>query len=188
MKSRPQLICACALALLALALLPACNRKPSKDGLRIGHPHSLTHIAVGQKSRLVAFEEYREQTDDVDSAHAASIRDFLRAPLDAVKWSVSDDQTASVGADGTFTALKPGRVTLKTAWEGREAEATVEVVKSLPVGPLPRMKPLASRCAPQGGGLSLGADRALRFSLSFDNDCADVDVKTEAPEKSLPWE
>jgi lysophospholipase L1-like esterase len=188
MKSRPQLICACALALLALVLLPACSRKPSKDVLRIGIARSLTHIAVGQKSRLVAYEEYREQTDDVDSAHAASIRDFLRAPLDAVKWSVSDAQTASVGEDGTFTALKPGRVTLKTAWEGREAEATVEVVKALPVGPLPRLKPLASRCTPQGVGLSLGADRALRFSLSFDNDCADVDVKTEAPEKSLPWE
>ncbi|HYG82407.1 MAG TPA: hypothetical protein VD861_18565 [Pyrinomonadaceae bacterium] len=188
MKSRPQLARACALALLSLALLPACSRKPSKDVLRIGIARSLTHIAVGQKSRLVAYEDYRERDDDIDSAHAASIRDFLRAPLAAVKWSVSDTQTASVGEDGTFTALKPGRVTLKTAWEGREAEATVEVVKALPAGPLPRMKALASRCAPQGVGLSLGADRALRFSLSFDDDCADIDVKTEAPDRQLPWE
>src|SRR5829696_976888 len=166
MKSRPQLICTCALALVALVLLPACNRKPAKDVLRIGIARSLTHIAVGQKSRLVAYEEYREQDDDIDTAHAASIRDFLRAPV-AGRWSVSDQQTAAVAEDGMLTALKPGRVTLKTVWEGREAEATVEVLKALPVGTLPRLNVLASRCAPQGVGLSLGADRALRFSLSF---------------------
>ena len=187
MKSRPQLVSACALALLGLALLPACARKPARDVLRIGIARSLTHIAVGQKSRLVAYEEYRERDEDVDSAHAASLRDFLRAPV-AGRWSVSDEQTARVAEDGTLTGLRPGRVTLRTAWEGREAEATVEVVKALPVGPLPRLNAASSRCAPQGVGLSLGRDRALRFSLSFAGECADVDLEAEAPDRSLPWE
>jgi lysophospholipase L1-like esterase len=187
MQSRPQLIKTCALALVALFLIAGCNRKPAKDVLRIGIARNLTHIAVGQKSRLVAYEEYREQ-DEIDSAHAGSIRDFLRAPVTATRWSVSDGQMASIGEDGTFTALKPGRVTLKTAWEGREAEASVEVVKALPMGPLPQLSARSSRCAPQGVGLSLGADRTLRFSLTFDNDCADVDVTAPAPDKPLPWE
>ena len=188
MKTRPPIVFSCALASLALALLPACGGKPAKDVLRIGVARSLTHIAVGQKSRLLAYEEYREEAGDLDSAHAASMRDFLRAPVAAARWSVSDEQTARVAEDGTLTALRPGRVTLKTAWEGREAEATVEVVRALPAGPLPRLNAAASRCAPQGVGLSLGADRALRFSLSFDSDCPDVDLQSQAPDRPLPWE
>ncbi len=124
---------------------------------------------------MLAYEEYREQWD-IDSAHAASIRDFLRAPITA-KWSVSDEGLASVGEDGTLTALKPGRVTLKSSWEGREATAAIEIVRALPLGRLPQVKAKALRCAPQGVGLSLGEDRTLHFSLSFDGDCADVDVK-----------
>jgi lysophospholipase L1-like esterase len=185
-KSYPQLTLLCAVALLAIFLFSSCNRKPARDVLRIGIARNLTHIAVGQKSHLLAYEEYREQSD-VDSAHAASIRDFLRSPIIA-KWSVSDEQLASVGEDGTLTALKPGRVKLKSSWEGREATTEIEVVRALPAGPLPRVAAKASRCAPQGVGLSLNEDRALRFSLSFDNDCADVDVSTPAPDKPLPWE
>ena len=186
MKSRPQLTCLCAVALMAFFLLSACNQKPARDVLRIGIARNLTHIAVGQKSRLLAYEEYREQ-GDIDSAHAASIRDFLRSPV-AARWSVSDKELALVGEDGTLTALKPGRVTLKSSWEGREATTTVEVVRALPFASLPRVAARALRCAPQGVGLSLSEDRNLRFSLSFDNDCADIDVTASAPDKSLPWE
>ena len=83
--------------------------------MRIGIARSLTHIAVGQKSRLLAYEEYRERDEDIDSAHAASLRDFLRAPIIA-KWSVSDEQTARVAEDGTVTGLKPGRRARPRAW------------------------------------------------------------------------
>jgi lysophospholipase L1-like esterase len=186
MKSRPQLIASSALALLSIFLFASCNRKPARDVLRIGIARNVTHIAVGQKSQLLAYEEYREQSD-IDSAHAASIRDFLRAPVFA-KWSVSDSEVATIGEDGTLTALRPGRVTLKSSWEGREASTTVEVVRALPVGRLPQVRAQALRCAPQSVGLSLNKERALRFSLSFDGDCADLDVVLAAPEKSLPWE
>jgi lysophospholipase L1-like esterase len=187
MKYRPRLIpFLCALALMPILLFSSCSKKPARDVLKIGIARNLTHIAVGQKSRLTAYEEYREASD-VDSASAASGRDFLRAAVVA-KWSVSDEGLASINDDGTFTALKPGRVTLKSAWEGREASATVEVVKSLPAGPLPRLDARATRCTPQGVGLSLGENRALRFELSFDGDCADIALDASAPEKPLPWE
>lgn len=185
MKSRPQLTLLCALALCSIFLFASCNRKPARDVLRIGIARNLTHIAVGEKSRLLAYEEYREQ-GDIDSAHAASIRDFLRAPI-AAKWSVSDEELANVSDDGTLLALKPGRVALKSTWEGREATSTVEVVRALPFGSLPYISAKALRCAPQGAGLSLSTDRSLRFSLSFDGDCADIDIKASAPDKPLPW-
>ena len=185
-KSHPQLTrLAWALALAALALLPACQRKPARDVFRIGIARNLSHMAVGQKSHLLAYEDYREQAD-VDSAHAASIRDFLRSPV-AARWSVSDETTATVSEDGTITALKPGRVTLKTSWAGREAETTVEVVPALPTGPLPQVTAKAARCAPQGVRLSLGQDLALRLNVSFDVDCADVEVEASAPDGPLPW-
>jgi lysophospholipase L1-like esterase len=185
-KSHPQLTrLAWALGLAALALFPACQRKPARDVLRIGIARNLSHMAVGQKSHLLAYEDYREQAD-VDSAHAASIRDFLRAPI-AARWSVSDETTATVSEDGTITALKPGRVRLKTSWAGREAETTVEIVPALPAGPLPQVTAKAARCAPQGVRLSLGQDRALRFNVSFDGDCADVEVEASAPDGPLPW-
>ena len=186
MKSRPQLTLLCALALAAVSLFASCNRKPSRDVLRIGIARNLTHIAVGQKSRLLAFEEYRER-GDIDGASASTVRDFLRAAI-AARWSVSDEELAAVNDDGTFTALKPGRVTLKSAWEGREASMNVEVVKFLPGGALPKIRARASRCAPQGVGLRLGEDRQLRFDLSFDNDCEDISVEASAPDHSLPWE
>jgi lysophospholipase L1-like esterase len=185
MKSNPQLTFISALALLFILLFSSCNRKPTHDVLRIGIARNLTHIAVGEKSRLLAYEEYREQ-GDIDSAHAASLRDFLRAPV-AARWSVSDEGLASINEDGTVLGLKPGRVTLKSSWEGREATATIEVVRSLPGGSLPRIKAKALRCSPQGAGLSLAPDRNLRFSLSFDGDCADIDVIARAPETPLPW-
>jgi len=186
MKSRPQLIASCALALVSILLFSACNRKPARDVLRIGIARSVTHIAVGQRSPLLAYEEYREHSD-IDSAHAASIRDFLRAPIPA-KWSVSDTEVATTGEDGTLTALKPGRVTLKSSWEGREATTEIEVLRALPAGRLPKLSAQALRCTPQGIGLSLSKERALRFSLSFDGDCADVDLELAAPDKALPWE
>ena len=186
MKSRPQLAFACALALVSIFLFSSCANKPSHDVLRIGIARNLTHIAVGQKSPLTAYEEYRER-GDIDSVSAASVRDFLRAPVTA-RWSVSDEQVASVGEDGTLTALKPGRVTLKSSWKGREASTTVEVVRALPTGSLPQVSARGLRCAPQGVALSLTEDRALRFTLSFDNDCADVSLEASAPDKPLPWE
>ncbi|HKR00857.1 MAG TPA: SGNH/GDSL hydrolase family protein [Pyrinomonadaceae bacterium] len=152
----------------------------------MGIARNLTHIAVGQKSHLTAYEEYRERAD-LDSASAASVRDFLRAPVTA-KWSVSDEQVALVAEDGTLSALKPGRVTLKSSWEGREASTTVEIVKALPMGPLPQISARASRCAPQGVALSMTAERALRFTLSFNDDCADISLEASAPDKPLPWE
>lgn len=186
MKSRPQLIAFCAFALAAVALLSSCSGKPARDVLRIGIARNLTHIGVGQQSRLTAYEEYREP-GDVDSASAASSRDFSRAPVVA-KWSVSDEQLASISNDGTITALRPGSVTLKSSWEGREASATIEVVRSLPAGPLPKVSSSGTRCAAQGVGVSLSKDSALRFNLSFDGDCADVSLEAGAPDKSLPWE
>ncbi|HEX8843994.1 MAG TPA: hypothetical protein VF791_05095 [Pyrinomonadaceae bacterium] len=184
MKNRPQLFALCVLA--TIALLASCSRKPAREVLKLGIARNLTHIAVGQKSQLTAYEEYRERAD-VDSASAASARDFLRASVSA-KWSVSDQELATVGEDGTLTALKPGRVTLKSAWDGREATASVEVVKSLPVGPLPKLSAQMTRCAPQGVGLTLDSTRALRFELSFEGDCSDIALEASAPDKSLPWE
>lgn len=186
MKRCPQLTLLCALSLIAIFLLSSCSSKPVRDVLKMGIARSVTHIAVGQKSHLTAYEEYREKSD-VDSASAASVRDFLRAPVE-VKWSVSDEQVATIGEDGTITALKPGRVTLKSSWEGRDAEATIEVVRALPGGPLPQVSARGMRCAPQGVDLSLNEGRALRFNLSFDGDCADVTLEASAPDKPLPWE
>jgi lysophospholipase L1-like esterase len=186
MKSRPQLISSFALALVSILLFSSCNRKPARDVLRIGIAQNVTHLAVGQKSQLLAYEEYREHSD-FDSAHAASIRDFLRAPVMA-RWSVSNTELATIGEDGTLTALKPGRVTLKSSWEGREATAEIEIVKALPVGRLPQLSAKALRCQPQGIGLSLDKERALHFSLSFDGDCADIDAEVSAPDKPLPWQ
>src|SRR2546421_3018777 len=137
MKSRPQLILLCALSLAAIFLLASCNRKPPRDVLRLGIARNVTRLAIGQKAHLSAYEDYREKAD-VDTASAASARDFLRAPVGA-KWSVSDAQVATVSEDGTITALEPGRVTLKSSWEGREASMTIEVVRALPVGPLPKL-------------------------------------------------
>lgn len=186
MKRCPQLILLCALSLSLVFLFSSCSNKLARDVLRIGIARNVTHLAVGQKSHLTAYEEYREKSE-IDSASAASIRDFLRAPVGA-KWSVSDEQIASIAEDGTITALKPGRVTLKSSWEGREAETTIEVVRALPGGPLPQVFTRGARCAVQGVDLSLSATRSLRFNLSFDGDCADVSFEASAPEKPLPWE
>lgn len=186
MKSYPRYILPYALSLAAIALLSSCSGKPARDVLRIGIARNLTHLAVGQKSRVTAYEEYREK-GDVDSASAATLRDFSRSPVGA-RWSVSDEQVASVAEDGTITGLKPGRVTLKSTWEGREASRMIEVVRALPAGPLPQVSARAMRCSPHGVELDLESDRTLDFELSFDGDCADVTVEATAPDKPLPWE
>ncbi|HYX41557.1 MAG TPA: hypothetical protein VE821_07660, partial [Pyrinomonadaceae bacterium] len=98
MKSRPQLMLLCALSLAAIFLLSACSKKPVRDVLKMGIARNVTHLAVGQKSHLTAYEDYREKSD-VDTASAASARDFLRAPVGA-KWSVSDEQIATVSEVG----------------------------------------------------------------------------------------
>lgn len=184
MKSRPQLILLCALA--AIFLLDACSKKPTRDVLQMGIAHNVTHLAVGQKSHLTAYEDYREKSD-ADTARAAAGRDFRREQVEA-KWSVSDETVATVGEDGTITALKPGRVTLKGMRDGREATTTIDVVAALPAGPLPKLSAQGARCTPQGVDLSLDQNRALRFNLSFDGDCADVALETNAPDKPLPWD
>lgn len=184
MKRFPQHLLLFALSLATLALLSSCGGK-SRDVIRIGIARNVTHIAVGQKSQLSAYEEYRAPAD-VDSASAAALRDFSRAQVGA-KWSVSDEQLASINEDGIITGLKPGRVTLKGSWEGREASTTIEVVRALPGGPLPKVSARGARCAPQGVELSLKNDRAIHFELNFDSDCADVSVDAGAPNGSLPW-
>src|SRR4051812_41529091 len=120
MRRYPQPILSCAYMLAIVFLLSSCSNKPARDVLRTGIARSVTRIGVGQKSQLTAYEDYREKSD-IDSASAASVRDFLRGPAVGARWSVSDASVASIGEDGTLTALKPGRVTLKSSWEGREA-------------------------------------------------------------------
>jgi len=184
-KKYPRLAFLCALALLPIALFTSCTRRPARQILRIGIARVLTHIAVGQKSNLLAYQDYREESD-VDGASAASVRDFLRARV-AARWSGSNERTATVSEDGTLTALSPGRVTLKSTWEGLEATTTVEVVRGLPFGSLPQISTMAGRCMPQGVGLSLAENQSLRFGLGFDGDCPDVEIEATAPDTPLPW-
>jgi hypothetical protein len=107
----------------------------------------------------------------------------------AAHWSVSDTRLASVGEDGTLTALEPGRVTIKSNWESYEDTTTVEVVRDLPVSSLPQMT--GSRglvCAPQSIALGLETDGSINFQLGFNQEsCRDVELRDVAPGGALPW-
>jgi hypothetical protein len=183
MKANRHQVALCALILVAL--LSACQ-KASKQTLKIGI-NRITHIAVGQSVHLSAYQEYKPQANDPDAAQAASTRNTLREAI-TPKWSVSDSSLASLSDNGTLTALKPGRVTIKSAWEKYEGEASVEVVKDLPVGYLPQLSASGTNCQPQAVALNFAADRSLKFRLSFDDSrCQEASLEASAPEQPLPW-
>ena len=185
MKSFPRLALPLAVLLAGVFLLFICQRSVTHDVLRIGIRRNLTHIAVGQTSQLLAYEEY--QNESIDSASAASAEDLSNAPITPT-WSVSDPQVASLSTDGVLKALKPGRVIVQSNWEGFETSATVEVMKDLPAGVLPKVEARASRCLPQDIDLSLSPERALRFRLKFgDGNCKNLTIEENAPDKPLPW-
>ena len=174
-------------ALTGLLLFSAaCQRAPKKETTRIGIV-PLTHVAVGQKARLSAYREYRMSSGDPDAAYAAAPGDLPRETV-AAKWSVSDNALASVGDDGSLQALKAGSVKVKGVWENFETEATVNVVKGLPVAYLPQVKAAGTNCTPQSIALSMAEDRALQFKLGFSNNqCRAVTVEAQAPDGQLPW-
>src|SRR2546421_298274 len=185
MKSFPRLALPLAVLLAGVFLLFICQRSVTHDVLRIGIRRNLTHIAVGHVSQLLAYEEY--QNESIDSASAASAEDLSNAPITPT-WSVSDPQVASLSTDGVLKALKPGRVIVQSNWEGFETSATVEVMKDLPAGALPKVETRASRCVPQDIDLSLSPERALRFHLKFgDGNCKNLTIEENAPDKPLPW-
>src|ERR687886_163440 len=105
MRSFPRLAFPLAVLLAGVFLLFLCQRSVTHDVLRIGIRRNLTHIAVGQTSQLLAYEEY--QNESIDSASAASAKD-LSHELITPTWSVSDPQVAFVSEDGVLKALKPG--------------------------------------------------------------------------------
>src|SRR3954463_12003276 len=111
MKSFPRLAFLIAVLLAGIFVLVFLQRHTSRDVLRISILRNPTHIAVGQSSRLQAYEEYQDAAIDVASA-ASTNGDAWRAPI-MPEWSVSDPQVASISEDGTLKALKPGRVRIE---------------------------------------------------------------------------
>ena len=175
------------LSVLAVLLFSAaCQRTPTKETTRIGIV-PITHVAVGKSAPLSAYREYRMASGDPDAAYAATA-DALPREMVAAKWSVSDSALASVSEDGSLSALKIGSVRVKGVWENFETEATVKVVRNLPVAYLPQVTAAGTNCLPQSIALNLGEDRALRFQLGFnDNQCRPVTVEAAAPDRQLPW-
>lgn len=186
--SRPHLVAVVSLLFIA-ALFAACQRAPKRTVLKINIARNVSHVAVGHSARLAAYQEYREESGDTDAVSAAPNASGLHHESVNARWSVSDAALASINEDGTLTALKPGRVTIKSNWESYEASTTVEVVKNLPVDSLPQLSSRGTQCAPQSIGLSLEADRAVHFQLGFaDGGCRDVELTATAPDRTLPWE
>lgn len=185
--SHPQLALASSLLLIAVALpLSSCRAERVREILRLNIAHTPTHIAAGEKAHLIAYQEYREGAGGLMSVGAAPLKNIMRAPV-AARWSVSDATLASVGEDGTLTALKAGRVTITGAWESYTAKTTVEVVNNLPVPVLPQTSAGdGAQCVPETVALSFDEDRTIRFRMSFDG-CDDFTVEATAPEKNLPW-
>jgi lysophospholipase L1-like esterase len=174
--------CALVLAVLCLSGCQSNRRAVLKIGIS-----PITHVAAGQSVRLSAYQEYRAPANEPDAVQAASARETLREPITA-QWSISDASLASLSGDGTLTALRPGKVTAKSNWEGYEAIRTITIVRNLAAGPLPRMSAQGTECQPQDVSLDLTADRTLRFQLSFaDSRCADVTIRARAPDQQLPW-
>lgn len=175
------------LSLLGVLLLTAaCQRGPVKETTRIGIV-PLTHVAVGKSAPLSAYREYRMASGDPDAAYASTVNDLPRELIQA-RWSVSDGALASVKEDGSLLALKPGSVKVKGAWETFETEATVRVLKNLPVAYLPQVTAAGTNCRPRSISLSMAEDRALSFRLGFDDaQCRPVVVEAKAPEGQFPW-
>lgn len=186
--SYPQL--ALAPVLLVVALLSAsCRTEVRREVLGIKIARNLSHLAVGQRAQLTAFEEYRLRSGESGAASAEPLRDVQRERV-AVRWSVSDPSVVSIGEDGTLAALKPGRVKIRGVREDQEASTTVDVLKDLQPARLPQMDVSGTVCQPQAIELSLDNQGNLNFSLSFDGTagCGDVRIAARAPDRPLPWE
>jgi lysophospholipase L1-like esterase len=184
--SHPQLVLVSCLLLAALLLHASCRGRSVRETLGLGIARTVTHVAAGRSVRLTAYEEYRETSGSIMSAQAASLGNILRAPVLA-RWTVSDASLASINADGTLTALKPGRVTVTSVWEKYTASTEIEVVRGLPLDSLPQMNArAASMCRPQSMDLSLDEDRTLRFKMALEG-CRDLSLETKAPDSPLPW-
>jgi lysophospholipase L1-like esterase len=187
--SRPHLVLLLLPLLLpGIALFSACQRAPRRVTLKLNIAPSVTHVAPGHRSRLIAYQQYREESGDPDAASAAPKTDGLRQEAVAAHWSVAEPELATISDDGTLTALKPGRVTVKSNWENYEETTTIEVVKNLPVESLPLLGSRGVSCEPQAIALSLGAERAIHFQLSFGAGCRDFELTAAAPDHGLPWE
>jgi lysophospholipase L1-like esterase len=186
MKSRPPFVFRLTLMLAAIALFFFFQERIGRDVLRISIPRNPTHMAVGQTSRLLAYEEYQDEVS-AGAVSAAPIDTVLRAPIKP-KWSVSDSSVASISEDGVLKALRPGSVTVRSRWQGFESSTDIEVVGELPTGVLPQLVQRGSGCVPQDVDLSLGRDRSLRFRLKFtDRSCEDFLIEATAPDQQLPW-
>jgi lysophospholipase L1-like esterase len=185
--SRPHLVLLL-LLLPGIALFSACQRAPKRITLKLNLARNVTHVAPGHRARLVAYRQYREESGDPDAASAAPKTDGLHSEAVAAHWSVSDPELASISDDGTLTALKPGRVRVKSDWENYEETTTIEVVKNLPVESLPQLSSRGLSCEPQSIALSLDGERAVHFRLSFDEGCRDIELTAAAPDHQLPWE
>lgn len=184
--SYPQL--ALASVLLMVALSASCRTEAVREVLGIKIARNLTHIAVGQKAQLTAFQEYRLRAGESGAASAEAVRDIQREAV-AVRWSVSDSSIASLGEDGTLTALRAGRVTIKGVRENQEASTTVDVLSELQPARLPQIAVSGAMCQPQSIELGLDDQRSLSFHLSFDAvGCSDVKLDVRAPDHPLPWE
>jgi hypothetical protein len=184
--SHPQLVLGSCLLLAALLLHASCGGRSVRETLGLGIARNVTHVAAGRSVRLTAYEEYRESSGSIMSVQAASLGNILRAPVLA-RWMVSDAAVASINADGTLTALKPGRITVTGVWEKYTASTEIEVVQGLPLNSLPQMSARPdSTCGPQSMNLSLDEDRTLRFQMALDG-CRDISLETKAPDAPLPW-
>src|SRR4051794_8199700 len=137
MKSFPRLAFAIAVLLTGVFVLVFLQRHTSRDVLRISISRNHTHMAVGQTSRLQAYEEY--QDGSIDGARAASTTGDVSRALITPRWRVSDQQVVSISEDGMLKALKPGRATVESHWEGFASSTTIDVVKDLPSGVLPQV-------------------------------------------------
>lgn len=187
--SRPHLVLLLLLLLLAVVLSSACRHVPQRTTLKLNIARNVTHIRVGHTARLTAYQQYREESSDVDAVSAAPAPNGLHHETVIARWSVSDAQLASLTEDGTLTALKPGRVTIRSSWETYEDSTTIEVVGNLPVESLPQISSRGLRCEPQSVALKLDAARSVHFQLGFDEGgCRDFELTTTAPESPLPWE
>lgn len=185
--SRPHLAVVGLLLLLAF-LFAACQRTPKRTVLKMSIARNVSHVAVGQRARLTAYQVYREESGNAGTASAATADGNVHHESVTPHWSVSDAAIAAISDDGTLTALKPGRVTIKSNWESYEDASTVEVVKSLPVDSLPQLSSRGTQCAPQAVAVSLDADRTVHFKLGFDDGgCRDVELQAKAPDRPLPW-
>lgn len=184
--SYPQL--ALASVLLAVMLSASCRTEVSREVLGIKIARNLTHIAVGQRAQLTAFQQYRLRSGESGAASAEPLLDIQRETV-AVRWSVSDPTVISIAEDGTLTALRPGRVTIRGVREDQEASTTLDVLKELKPARLPQISASGAMCQPQAIELGLDDQRSLQFHLSFDGTgCSDVRIAARAPERPLPWD